>query len=99
MARTINETASVQVTEEKTFNQQSVIGVKIASGSMRSDIEKSSDQHEAVKNESVVADISALTVQTALDELEAFLGQAPNLSELSFEDFIHSVVHERSISE
>jgi len=96
MAREISETREVKAVKSVAFNRRAVSAVKIGDEQLRADVVLSSTEHEEKDRGGVVVDLSELTVETALGELETHLGKAPVLSELTVLDFVHSVVHERA---
>lgn len=98
MAREISQSKSVKVIQDVTFTSRAVRTTAIVpdGDSFRLEATAAITGGDVVENESLSVDLDGLTVQTILDELEAFTGSAPDLSALTVVDFIHSIIHERA---
>ena len=89
----------IQATTTKTFVSARIVKLKHFNG-IKTSVDAvivSDDEENPVESPrgTEVSDmLSGKTVQQALDDLESFLGEAPDLTELTVEDFLHSVAHQ-----
>lgn len=89
----------VQATTTKTFVSAKIVKIKHFNGgdtSVSAVIVSDDEENpvESPRGTEVSGMLSGKTVQQALDDLESFLGEAPDLTTLSVEDFLHSVAHQ-----
>ena len=100
MAREIEKTVAVQKAQDVTFDRQSVYAVGIIDKGeegheLQANVRLSSTQSDDEAIDKLAVNLDTVTVQQAIDELEAFAGTSVDLSTVSVTDFIHSIVHER----
>ncbi len=87
----------VEAPVAKTFSSARIVRVKHVNGGV-TDINAVvlSDEGDVQQSRAATAIglFSGKTVQQALDDLESFLGESPDLTTLTVEDFLHSVAHQ-----
>lgn len=89
----------VEAPVAKTFSSARIVRVKHVNGGV-TDINAvvlSDDDDDDVRQPraaTVIGLLSGKTVQQALDDLESFLGESPDLTTLTMEDFLNSVAHQ-----
>lgn len=105
MAKNVEVAKKETVKKEVVFNKQQVVKTVVSKGTnviLSGKVRLYSDKHdfEGFDNISLTisedegSDIDEMTVQEVLDCLEVYQGEKPDLTKLTVDDFLASIVHE-----
>lgn len=94
MSVEINESQEILKRVAVSFNRARVVAVDFRQEKVEGTRQKYSTEHDMKETDRISTELSGKTVQEALDEIEASEGQAPDLSSLSVQDFVNSLIHE-----
>lgn len=110
MARDVNVTKKESIREEVAFNKQQVVAVTLSkkrqinlSGKIR--LYSDTHDHEGYCSEELTISehkdsdgktVPALTVSKVLTDLQSYQGEPVDLTKLTIDDFLASIIHEKS---
>lgn len=94
MSRVINEQETIQVQTEVNLVSASVRRFEMFETFVNGDLEKRNADGTAKTSDRVEGDIGAKTVEEALADIENATGVAPDVSTLTVQDFINSLIHQ-----